>query len=87
MRNHETSVCRILLLDTDLVDSAACRNAELQSLLLILIGMYQLCFKDLSMCCIISGLSKEAGDKILYLTFCKSSGYFYSRYIISGYDA
>lgn len=76
MRNHEGSICRILLLNAELVDSTACRNAELQFLLLTLIGTYQLCFKGLSMCCIISGLSKEVGAKCYTSHFAKVRGIF-----------
>lgn len=71
MRNHETSIW-ILLLNAELVESIACGNAELQFLLLILIGTYQLHFKGLSMCCIISDLSKELVTKCYashFLTF------------------
>lgn len=65
MRNHETNVCRVSLLK-ELVDSTACGSAVLQFLFLILFEPYQLYFKGFSMCCIISGLSKEIADKMLY---------------------
>lgn len=84
MKNHETSIW-ILLSNAQLVDSTAHGNAELQFLLLILIGTYQLCFKGLSMCCIISDLSKELVTKCHTSHFANLCHIFIPD--VSGYDA
>lgn len=82
---HETNVYRTSLL-RELVDSTACGSAVLQFFFLILFGPYQLQFKGFSMFCIISVLSKETADKMLYHILLKFGVFLFQiRYILIRY--